>query len=437
MGDCWDRSAGFRGVGARSQPRQRGVLRRVQHDHPRVPGVCAGHVSAAAHAPVLLAWLHFWPSAEHNHVARWSQVLARRVWKLGAGKASANGVHVVCPTMSHEFLLAQNTTGLATLPVGDEYLRLVQEFRSLNPQYASSIGFVNGELRYVSIDVVTSLEAFLPNFMTQPVYEVRTVVHCSGWYRCHRFVFLLRRRWKSSLTNETGWLHSRWGLRNRAPGCGHGCARRLAWYVCSLPRLLPLLLAMSGAHTPTYVCVYTGGGHVDGLATMWASGVLGVVWCDEQHRPCTVRHTARCTLLCVATHIARCAGAGTPCSASLESCRRCWAPGTSTSGGRWESRSPSVLSFASGTQRHAVHARRHQLTLWWPHSFSVDYVVHLGHMYSECVHADRDSRVRHAAVTMGVTVVAGAATTLGAGLVMLLCQLTFFTKVHAVAAIFL
>ena len=38
---------------------------------------------------------------------------------------------------------------------------------------------------------------------------------------------------------------------------------------------------------------------------------------------------------------------------------------------------------------------------------------------------------------MGVTVVAGAATTLGAGLVMLLCQLTFFTKVHAVAAIFL
>ena len=186
MGDCWDRSAGFRGVGARSQPRQRCVLRRVQHDHPRVPGVCAGHVSAAAHAPVLLAWLHFWPSAEHNHVARWSQVLARRVWKLGAGKASANGVHVVCSTMSHELLLAQNTTGLAALPVGDEYLRLVQEFRSLNPQYASSIGFVNGELRYVSVDVVTSLEAFLPNFMTQPVYEVRMVVHCSGWYRCQR-----------------------------------------------------------------------------------------------------------------------------------------------------------------------------------------------------------------------------------------------------------
>ena len=186
MGDCWDRSAGFRGVGARSQPRQRCVLRRVQHDHPRVPGVCAGHVSAAAHAPVLLAWLQLWPPAEHNHVARWSQVLARRVWKLGAGKASANGVHVVCSTMSHELLLAQNTTGLAALPVGDEYLRLVQEFRSLNPQYASSIGFVNGELRYVSVDVVTSLEAFLPNFMTQPVYEVRMVVHCSGWYRCQR-----------------------------------------------------------------------------------------------------------------------------------------------------------------------------------------------------------------------------------------------------------
>jgi len=154
---------------------------------------------------------------------------------------------------------------------------------------------------------------------------------------------------------------------------------------------------------------------------------------------CVTQHAARCFVSPLTLHAAL---VGTPCSASLESCRRCWAPGTSTSGGRWESRSPSVPSFASGTQRHAMPAPRHQLTLWWAHSFSVDYVVHLGHMYSECVHADRDSRVRHAAVTMGVTVVAGAATTLGAGLVMLLCQLTFFTKVlcadaHTVAATYL
>lgn len=59
---------------------------------------------------------------------------------------------------------------------------------------------------------------------------------------------------------------------------------------------------------------------------------------------------------------------------------------------------------------------------------SVDFVLHLSHMYAETASPDRDSRVAHAAVTMGVTVIAGAITTLGAGMVMLLCQMTFFTK---------
>ena len=57
-------------------------------------------------------------------------------------------------------------------------------------------------------------------------------------------------------------------------------------------------------------------------------------------------------------------------------------------------------------------------------------VVHLGHMYADSDKVDRESRVTHAATTMGVTVVAGAATTMGAGAVMLLCQMTFFTKVR-------
>lgn len=62
-------------------------------------------------------------------------------------------------------------------------------------------------------------------------------------------------------------------------------------------------------------------------------------------------------------------------------------------------------------------------------------VVHLGHMYADSDAPDRDARVTHAATTMGVTVVAGAATTMGAGAVMLLCQMTFFTKVGFLVAV--
>jgi len=63
---------------------------------------------------------------------------------------------------------------------------------------------------------------------------------------------------------------------------------------------------------------------------------------------------------------------------------------------------------------------------------SVDYVIHLGHMYLEAGHREghssRESRWKYAMKMMGGTVVAGAATTLGAGLVMQFCTIVFFTQ---------
>merc|ERR1711871_1785958 len=63
--------------------------------------------------------------------------------------------------------------------------------------------------------------------------------------------------------------------------------------------------------------------------------------------------------------------------------------------------------------------------------FSVDYVVHLGHMYMDAGAeglTTREERFRFAAEKMGGTVAGGAITTAGSGLVMLMCELTFFTK---------
>ena len=64
--------------------------------------------------------------------------------------------------------------------------------------------------------------------------------------------------------------------------------------------------------------------------------------------------------------------------------------------------------------------------------FSVDYTIHLGHMF---VAADIEHNLRHrvdrfsfAIRKMGGTVVGGAVTTLGAGLLMLPCQLVSFYK---------
>merc|ERR1712086_736826 len=62
---------------------------------------------------------------------------------------------------------------------------------------------------------------------------------------------------------------------------------------------------------------------------------------------------------------------------------------------------------------------------------SVDYTVHLGHMYCESTRASREERVVHCLTYMGVTVVAGGVTTLGSGCFMYGCQITFFTTMAA------
>ena len=60
--------------------------------------------------------------------------------------------------------------------------------------------------------------------------------------------------------------------------------------------------------------------------------------------------------------------------------------------------------------------------------FSVDYVVHLGHMFQHSTATTRSGKVADAARAMGPTVMGGAGTTLGSGLFMFACQMTFFTK---------
>ena len=60
--------------------------------------------------------------------------------------------------------------------------------------------------------------------------------------------------------------------------------------------------------------------------------------------------------------------------------------------------------------------------------FAVDFTVHLAHMYIESSHHSRADRMADAGRKMGVTVVMGAATTLGAGCFLWMCTLTFFTK---------
>jgi len=62
---------------------------------------------------------------------------------------------------------------------------------------------------------------------------------------------------------------------------------------------------------------------------------------------------------------------------------------------------------------------------------SVDYVIHLGHMYvvagQEGIES-RQGRFRFSATKMGPTIIAGSVTTGGSALTMFLCQLAFFTK---------
>ena len=60
--------------------------------------------------------------------------------------------------------------------------------------------------------------------------------------------------------------------------------------------------------------------------------------------------------------------------------------------------------------------------------FSVDYCVHLANAYIENDAKDRETRTRIALTTMGISVTAGAITTIIAGAFLGLCILTFFVK---------
>jgi predicted RND superfamily exporter protein len=64
--------------------------------------------------------------------------------------------------------------------------------------------------------------------------------------------------------------------------------------------------------------------------------------------------------------------------------------------------------------------------------FSVDYVVHMGHMYIDAYHMEghtsREARFNYSIRKMGGTVFAGAVTTAGSGAFMFICQMTFFSK---------
>ena len=65
---------------------------------------------------------------------------------------------------------------------------------------------------------------------------------------------------------------------------------------------------------------------------------------------------------------------------------------------------------------------------------SVDYTVHLGHMYVEAELPSREDKLTTAATNMGVTVVAGGVTTLGSAVFMYACQLSFFAKMATLIA---
>ena len=66
--------------------------------------------------------------------------------------------------------------------------------------------------------------------------------------------------------------------------------------------------------------------------------------------------------------------------------------------------------------------------------FSVDYVVHLAHMYMDASHQtppinSREGRVAYALKTMGVTVISGAVTTFGSGFFLILTQVRSHTAI--------
>jgi len=80
---------------------------------------------------------------------------------------------------------AKVSSGTPVLPTGSAFITELKEFRSQSPDYVSQIGFIGGELKFVVIDVTLSLQQFLPNYVTKPVFEVRRAVCDSGLSVAH------------------------------------------------------------------------------------------------------------------------------------------------------------------------------------------------------------------------------------------------------------
>lgn len=60
--------------------------------------------------------------------------------------------------------------------------------------------------------------------------------------------------------------------------------------------------------------------------------------------------------------------------------------------------------------------------------FCVDYIVHLAHSYMESPDKAREMRVRYSVGHMGISVLSGALTSLGAALLLFFCTLQFFSS---------
>lgn len=227
------------------------------------------------------------------------------------------------------------TTGVWAMPTGAAFLSSLKAFRALNPQHATNIGVINGDLKFASISMITSLIRRQPHGVTEPVFQVIT-----------KFV------------EETN---------ARAPASAKTAVFKSMWF--------GWMKTEEGLVSGMFI----------GLAL--SSPVAFLVLCAATDN----LYLAFYAVVCIAGIVAAVLGAGQHFMG--------WSLGVA------ESISAVIVI-----------------------GFSVDYVVHLGHMYAESESNDRESRMTHSATTMGVTVLAGAITTFGAGIVMLFCQMVFFTK---------
>ena len=63
--------------------------------------------------------------------------------------------------------------------------------------------------------------------------------------------------------------------------------------------------------------------------------------------------------------------------------------------------------------------------------FCVDYIVHLAHSFNECEDSSRVARVEYAVGHMGISVLGGCLTSLGASALLFFCTLQFFSSFGA------